>query len=67
MRSPDELTEEQVRNYLTAVLHALTLLVPQDDSGGRFDLSPEPVVDAAYISRVILSAADHWSMQVPLA
>ena len=60
------MTAEQVRNYLTGVLHALTLLVPQDDSGGRFDLSQEPVVDAAYISRVILSAADRWSMQVPL-
>ena len=65
-KEPPPISADQVRNYLTAVLHALTLLVPQDDSGGRFDLSPEPVVDAAYISRVILSAADHWSMQVPL-
>ena len=59
------MTAEQVRNYLTGVLHSLTLLVPQDDSGGRFGLPRKPVIDAESVVSVVLSAGDEWSMRVP--
>ena len=54
-----------VRSYLTGVLHSLTLLVPQDDSGGRFGLPRKPVIDAESVVSVVLSEADQWSMRVP--